>query len=129
MGPAAGRRSSIIRAERLARALGITLAEIEAAEPIPRGLLSYLPWSAGSTRTRVDSPVCHFSCQRYSSLQLWANQMRHIGYLWHHIGGEAAAFRLNKGDTYAALQTSQLVRDTSFQRGAHFHAIAKLPGS
>src|SRR5215208_4900166 len=54
MRPAAGRRSSIIRAERLARALLITLAEIEAAVPKPRGLLSDLPRSAGSTRVRVE---------------------------------------------------------------------------
>jgi hypothetical protein len=41
MRPAAGRRFSLVQADRPARALGITLAEIEAAEPAPRGLLSH----------------------------------------------------------------------------------------
>jgi len=40
MRPAAGRRFSNIQADRLARAPGIALAEIEAAEPKPRDLLS-----------------------------------------------------------------------------------------
>ena len=57
------------------------------------------------------------------------NRFRHIGYLWRQIGGEAAAFRLNRGDAYDALRTGQLVRDTTFQRGADFHAIVKRPRS
>src|SRR5215208_7151604 len=33
----------------------------------------------------------------------------------------------SKGDTHDALRTGQLAREPTFQRGAHFHAIAKLP--
>jgi hypothetical protein len=41
MRPAGGRRFSLVQANRPARALRITLAEIEAAVLKPRGLLSH----------------------------------------------------------------------------------------